>query len=304
MTKKSKETIRVFNDNGIPSVLSRNPAGGTVRVLRMTEPTSFVIDEIPGCAARDEKIPYLADRKFTVKAVMGLWGSEWVLADSPMTRQEAEKLLNSIYRGLTFSRMVRSAYRWTALVGGLLVALALVGGVAGGGPATANVVDAQAQAQAQADARPSAADMELSDLPDLSANAISYGAANEDGRTLLVFADPQCPFCKQLESELAALPKDVAVRVFPVAFKSGSAEIAASVYCSIDQSGAWRSAVLDGDTLSSSGVECDGARKVAQNNAAFAGMGFKSTPTIVNGYGKVAVGALSGKDLLAFADAK
>lgn len=297
-----KERISVFYEGGVPTIISKGTDG--VIVYRAEKPTKFVVSDASEESPRSSepvkmKAPYMADRRYRIQAVTGPGAFEASWLTAPMTKGEAERMLGKIHRGLSLSRLGRGAFRWTALLGGLLVALSFAGGQSGG--------PARAPSLAEAGAMPPAIEQAAyapAQMPDLTRNAIKFGSEKDEGRMLLVFSDPQCPFCRDLEAALAKLPKDVAVRVFPVSFKQGSSEIAAGVYCAINSAKAWRGVVLDGDQPASNGAECNGADKVAENNAAFAGLGFTSTPTLVNGNGKVSVGAMSADALLAFIDEK
>lgn len=100
------------------------------------------------------------------------------------------------------------------------------------------------------------------------------------GPGLVVFSDPNCPFCKKLESSLEATVKDAAISIIPVGFKPGSREAIASILCSKDVPSAWRAAVESGKAA---GPVCDsGLKKVDENNKLFADLRLSVTPTIVS----------------------
>lgn len=110
-------------------------------------------------------------------------------------------------------------------------------------------------------------------------------------KPFVIFSDPNCPACKALEGKLAELTKtepDLAPVVVPVSFKSGSKEAVEGVLCAGDVPAAWRSAIGGG----TAGPSCaKGEQQARTNNAAFVGLRFDSTPTIVTSSGKVAIGA-------------
>ena len=110
-------------------------------------------------------------------------------------------------------------------------------------------------------------------------------------KPFVIFSDPHCPACKELEARLAELKKtdpSLSPVVVPVSFKAGSKESVEGVLCSLDAPTAWRAAMGGGDALPT----CTKGQEQAQtNNAAFAALRFDRTPTIVTSTGKVAVGA-------------
>lgn len=109
------------------------------------------------------------------------------------------------------------------------------------------------------------------------------------GKPFVIFSDPNCPACRQLEARLADIDKSLSPVVVPVAFKSNSAEAVATVLCAKDVASAWRSAVVAQESYPA-GCET-GQKQATANNAAFVALRFDRTPTIVAANGKVAVGA-------------
>ncbi|MBK6973196.1 MAG: DsbC family protein [Sterolibacteriaceae bacterium] len=64
-------------------------------------------------------------------------------------------------------------------------------------------------------------------------------------RTLVVFSDPGCPYCKQLEAELAKLA-DVTIYTFLLPFQG--AETPAAIWCAADRLQAWQRFMATGDS--------------------------------------------------------
>jgi protein-disulfide isomerase len=122
------------------------------------------------------------------------------------------------------------------------------------------------------------------------------------GKPFVIFSDPNCPACRQLEAqlnELAKTDKSFAPIIVPVAFKKNSEEAVTQVLCSKDMVAAWRLSVVDTNEAASANSLCDdGKAKVALNNAAFAALRLDKTPTIITTNGKVAVGAKDFKGLM------
>lgn len=96
-------------------------------------------------------------------------------------------------------------------------------------------------------------------------------------RRLAVFSDPNCPFCRQLEPELASLD-NVTVYTFLVPFQGEAKPIA--VWCAADRGQAWQHLMLDGDeSLLSTGTACD--HPVGRNLALARQLGVQGTPTLI-----------------------
>lgn len=71
-------------------------------------------------------------------------------------------------------------------------------------------------------------------------DAIKFGSGS---RRLFVFTDPDCPYCRQLETELDKLT-DVQVFVFPfplTGLHPNARVVSESIWCQIDRATAWKS---------------------------------------------------------------
>lgn len=76
-------------------------------------------------------------------------------------------------------------------------------------------------------------------------NSFAYKKGNGE-REIAVFTDPNCPYCKKFEEELAQLD-NVTIHYFPVKFLGpDSAEKAANVWCADDKVTAWHNWMLKG----------------------------------------------------------
>ena len=96
-------------------------------------------------------------------------------------------------------------------------------------------------------------------------------------RRLAVFSDPNCPYCQQLEPELASLD-NVTVYTFLVPFQGEAKPIA--VWCAADREQAWERLMLQGDeTLLDTGATCD--HPIARNLDLARLLGVQGTPTLV-----------------------
>ena len=110
------------------------------------------------------------------------------------------------------------------------------------------------------------------------------------GSPFIIFSDPNCPACRELEAKLATLDKSLSPIVVPVSFKDKSPEIVAGVLCAPNVTAAWRAAA-GGASIALTAPCSKGEAQARENNAAFMALKFDKTPTIVTSTGKVAVGA-------------
>lgn len=110
-------------------------------------------------------------------------------------------------------------------------------------------------------------------------------------RTLIVFSDPDCPFCRKLESELKALA-NVTLHTFlmPLASLHPQARARAiAIWCSSDRNRAWQAAMLRNETPKAK----DCPNPVDRNIALGERLGITGTPTLIAADGRVIQGALS-----------
>lgn len=96
-------------------------------------------------------------------------------------------------------------------------------------------------------------------------------------RRLAVFSDPGCPYCKQLEPELAGLA-DVTIYTFLVPFQGMQRPVA--IWCAADRELAWQRLMLQGDaSLLNVASSCD--HPVERNLALAHRLGVQGTPTLI-----------------------
>jgi thiol:disulfide interchange protein DsbC len=108
------------------------------------------------------------------------------------------------------------------------------------------------------------------------ADAIKTVRGNGQGQ-VVVFSDPGCGYCKQLESELAQID-NVTVYTFLVPFQGEARPIA--IWCATDRAKAWQRYMLQGDatTLNTAAI-CE--HPVGRNLALAQRLGVQATPTVV-----------------------
>lgn len=110
-------------------------------------------------------------------------------------------------------------------------------------------------------------------------------------RTLAIFSDPDCPYCRRLEAEIKNL-SDVTLYTFlmPIASLHPEARSKAiAIWCAPDQVEAWHA--LMWDDKKPPAQEC--AHPVDRNVALGERLGINGTPTLVAADGRVLPGAAS-----------
>ena len=111
-------------------------------------------------------------------------------------------------------------------------------------------------------------------------------------RKLVVFADPNCGYCKKFERELAQV-KDVTVYTFLFPIQGGdSPEKSRNIWCAKDNTSAWRDWMIDGTAPVKSMGQCDTAA-LARNVALGRKHKVTGTPALVFEDGKRVPGAMS-----------
>lgn len=96
-------------------------------------------------------------------------------------------------------------------------------------------------------------------------------------RKLAVISDPACPYCKQLEAELAGID-NVTIYTYVVPFLGEARPIA--IWCAADREAAWRDWMTKGDAARQhTGAPC--AHPIARNLALARDFGIQGTPTLI-----------------------
>jgi thiol:disulfide interchange protein DsbC len=110
-------------------------------------------------------------------------------------------------------------------------------------------------------------------------------------RKLVVFADPNCGYCKKFESEMQQV-KDVTVYTFLIPILGGdSSDKSRNIWCSKDSSAAWRDWMIKGTAAPRSMGNCD-ASALQRNIALAKRYRVNGTPALVFEDGKRIPGAL------------
>ena len=111
-------------------------------------------------------------------------------------------------------------------------------------------------------------------------------------RKLVVFSDPNCPFCKRLEKELASVT-DVTVYTLLYPVLNGSIPTATAIWCSPDRLKAWEDFMLR--DIAPTGKDCttpiDGILKAGREND------ISGTPTLIFANGSVTSGLIPAETI-------
>lgn len=119
----------------------------------------------------------------------------------------------------------------------------------------------------------------------------------DGSRKLVVFSDPDCPYCKQLEKELAFV-NDVTVYVmlYPVeTLHPGARKRAEAVWCAPDRAKAWDNLMLYGEEPAAAEGECK--TPIDQIGALAQRLAITGIPALVFQNGKLVPGAINSEKI-------
>ena len=112
-------------------------------------------------------------------------------------------------------------------------------------------------------------------------------------RTVVVFSDPACPYCRQLEPELEKL-NNVTIYTFLVPFQGLA--LPTSIWCAVDPQKAWRHYMLQGDqSLLATAASC--AHPLERNLALAQRLKVRGTPTIFYADGRRSDGYVEAAEI-------
>ncbi len=137
-------------------------------------------------------------------------------------------------------------------------------------------------------------------------NAIDIGALplqdaivwkqGSGARRMVVFADPNCGYCKRFETDLRQV-KDVTVYTFLLPILGGdSTEKARNIWCAKNNAAVWRGWMIEGATIPRNMGPCDSSA-LERNVALGKKYRVNGTPAIVFEDGKRVPGALAPADV-------
>lgn len=158
-----------------------------------------------------------------------------------------------------------------------------------------HLYDMKTQRDLTAERKDSLARVEFASLP--LADAVKEVRGN-GARTLAIFSDPDCPYCRRLEAEMKSLT-DLTIYTFLMPIASLHPEArgkAIAVWCSKDRLAAWHALMWRDETISA--TECP--HPVDRNVALGERLGISGTPTLVAANGRVLPGAASSAQIEAW----
>ncbi|MBI5330063.1 MAG: DsbC family protein [Betaproteobacteria bacterium] len=164
-----------------------------------------------------------------------------------------------------------------------------------------HLYDMQSQRDLTAERKESLAKVDWLALP--LENSIKF--VNGKGeRVLAVFSDPDCPFCKKVEVELAKLD-NATIYLFPYPVQSlhpNAAAKSAAIWCAPDRARAWREA-LTGVKTPSAATKDECVVPISVNVALAERLGINGTPTLIARDGRLLPGAATAERISAWLDA-
>lgn len=113
-------------------------------------------------------------------------------------------------------------------------------------------------------------------------------------RELAIFSDPNCPYCKKLETELDKL-NDVTIYTFIYPLKQQSIAVSKQIWCDANQAYAWKN--LLEKNIQPKAKTC--ANPIERNLELGRKLGVTGTPTLIFANGLKMVGGRSAEDIQA-----
>jgi thiol:disulfide interchange protein DsbC len=162
-----------------------------------------------------------------------------------------------------------------------------------------NLFDMKTQTDMTAQKRELAARVQWDKLPLKDAIKVVKGNGK---RVFAVFSDPDCPFCKRLESTLSMVDDyTMYVFLFPIESLHPDAKLKSDrIWCAKNPSKAWKAWNTTGDLAPKSAKECN--TPIDRNIQLAAELGISGTPALISKNGVISAGALPLERLEDFLD--
>jgi thiol:disulfide interchange protein DsbC len=114
-------------------------------------------------------------------------------------------------------------------------------------------------------------------------------------RTLAIFSDPNCPYCKRFEKDLAKVD-DITIYTFLYPILSEDSHIKSkAIWCSADKSKAWSELMLNGTMPAAAAARCD--TPIERNLELGRKYRVTGTPTLIFANGERVPGAIPPEQL-------
>ena len=120
--------------------------------------------------------------------------------------------------------------------------------------------------------------------------------SGDGSRKLIIFSDPECPYCKRLEQDLAKVD-NVTAYIFPYPIESlhpGTTAVSKAIWCAKDRNAAWKDALLKNVYPKNDG-KCD--NPIDANLALGDKLHITGTPTLFFANGQRVPGAVAADKL-------
>ena len=229
-------------------------------------------------------------RKFVFATSMLLWGATTFAASAVVAPGDAEAMLTLLRTKLpstSFTSVTKSRFPglFEVVMGQNIAYVEPTGRFFIFG----HVYDIENRQDLSQDVLDSANRIDVSKLPLGDAIKVVTGAGEH---TLVVFEDPDCPYCRQIETSIGKL-ENVTVYTFLMPLVQLHPESVAkskAIWCSPDRAKAWR-AYMTGGVLPGATAACNDT-PIDRNLKLAAGLGITGTPTLVFQNGKKVPGAI------------
>ncbi|HTH74913.1 MAG TPA: DsbC family protein [Trinickia sp.] len=140
------------------------------------------------------------------------------------------------------------------------------------------------------------ADLNKVDFASLPLDRAVKVVKGNGSRRMAVFSDPNCPYCKQLETTLKSIDNvTVYTFLYPV-LSPDSVTKSKAIWCSTDRAKAWEAWMVDHRPPASTASNCD-TTVLDKNLALGHGLNVTGTPTIILADGRRLPGAVSADEL-------
>ncbi|MGN6317659.1 DsbC family protein [Trinickia sp.] len=140
------------------------------------------------------------------------------------------------------------------------------------------------------------ADLNKVDFASLPLDRAVKVVKGNGSRRMAVFSDPNCPYCKQLETTLKSIDNvTVYTFLYPV-LSPDSVTKSKAIWCSTDRAKAWEAWMVDHRPPASTASNCD-TTALDKNLALGHGLNVTGTPTIILADGHRLPGAVSADEL-------
>jgi len=117
-------------------------------------------------------------------------------------------------------------------------------------------------------------------------------------RKLVVFSDPDCPYCKQLEQQGLVGLNDVTIYTFMyplLELHPDAANKSKAIWCASDRTRAWQDWMLNGQLAKAAASNCN--TPVEETMELGKKLGVRGTPLLIFGDGKRVSGALPSQEI-------